>query len=319
MVKERKALKKIVIFIAFFMASLISAAGSPKDSSLLFFDGFENGSLSKGWNYFLIPMDPQNHPRRRRIPRENWRDYFLQHASDVIEVVDDIVNNGRYSLKFTVRPGDAATKGDFQRNKERSEIERVRFGKEGLAGSEQWYGWSLYIPEDDSYRTKRGAFMILGQWHQSLEGMTQNDKLEGWATPPVSVTYMAAPDGRTGMKIAHGLARDKKIFLTPIKKGQWINWVFHIRWSKKDDGFIEGWKDGKRISPWNGKDNKVYSANLVPHNNRANSFKIGIYRGRNVKPTTSVYYDDVFIRDSPPPDIDLSPDKSVKARSREKR
>ena len=70
--------------------------------------------------------------------------------------------------------------------------------------------------------------------------------------------------------------------------GKWYDHIFEVKWSKKQDGYLKHWINGKLIYHYQG-------SNLTP--GEGVSFQFGIYRGflnRTPKDATHVaYYDEV--------------------------
>ena len=60
-----------------------------------------------------------------------------------------------------------------------------------------------------------------------------------------------------------------------------------------DDGFMEVWKNGEPVTPYNGIDNKFYRPTV--YNIVGNYFKIGLYRDTTHTSTNTVYFDEVKI------------------------
>ena len=74
---------------------------------------------------------------------------------------------GKTSERFEVRPGDcgrsrSGRSDDCTRDRERSEL--IQVGELQRAGSEYWYGWSLYVPGD--FETIYPVKVYFGQFHQ---------------------------------------------------------------------------------------------------------------------------------------------------------
>ena len=59
----------------------------------------------------------------------------------------------------------------------------------------------------------------------------------------------------------------------------WTDWVVHARWSFRDDGLLEIWKDGEKIIEQHGPN--------TYNDQRGMYFKIGIYKPPWDKPVKS--------------------------------
>ena len=71
--------------------------------------------------------------------------------------------------------------------------------------------------------------------------------------------------------------------LPPIPLGQWVDMVYHLRYSTGTDGLVEIWMNGKQVIRYSGP---------AADPNAKNAFynKIGLYRDRLKVPMT-IYYD----------------------------
>ena len=68
-----------------------------------------------------------------------------------------------------------------------------------------------------------------------------------------------------------------------MPKGVWHDFVYHIKWSYKDDGFVEGWLNGKKIIDYRGP--------VGYNDDQGIYFKIGVYRNESEK-TYVIYHDE---------------------------
>ena len=137
--------------------------------------------------------------------------------------------------------------------------------------------------------TPRPSLHIVTQWH----GQAPPGQPDQRNTPPVFVEYVANKEGRTGMRVSYGLKGEKAQQLAaPIERGEWIDWSIRIKWSQKNDGHAEVWKNGELLS-WKNGATRAIGPNM--YNAEPHYFKIGIYRGYDLKFPTTVYYDDVTI------------------------
>ena len=85
---------------------------------------------------------------------------------------------------------------------------------------------------------------------------------------------MANGQGKSGMKVVPGTDGVNGIYLwrgdVLADRGRWVDWVFHVRWSAGDDGFIEVWRDGEQIVDDTGVN--CVPAEFAPY------LKFGIYK-----------------------------------------
>jgi hypothetical protein len=177
---------------------------------------------------------------------------------------------------FEVRPGDSGKDeyyDDAQNDRERSELSEI--GKDQAAGSEHWYCWYIYFPEN--YRNIYPVKVTLGQFHQKDSHpawMFENADGGYWLYEQIS--------GRTGK--TYPLIDEAGL------RGKWHQIELHIRWSEKDDGFFTAWINGEPKVEYRGQ---TMSAERV-------YFKYGLYRafvsryrpspGTEGVPAQTVYY-----------------------------
>lgn len=207
-----------------------------------------------------------------------------------IQVVTRPVRKGRYAVRMTLVPGDiAALKERAELKVGNKEIERTH----GRQGGEMWYGWSLLVPED--YADPPGErFQIVGQWHHrparaELPGQT-GPVARGERLPPL-VLHLSPKGGRHVLTlIGRGSpnADGRRLGTRPVRRGVWLDLLFHIRWSTGRDGFVEAWLDGRPFTP-----GKMHGPTL--YSPVTNYLRLGLYRGKGFTTTNSVYYDEVRI------------------------
>lgn len=170
------------------------------------------------------------------------------------EVVEDFTGEAPATLieKFEVRSGDCSSGSggwsDCATDRERSELSGP---KNNFSGSEHWYGWSIYVPEN--YPNVFPTKTALGQFHQengSPAFMFQNKDGGYWIDRNFGYTSHLVP------------LISKEDF-----KGKWHKIEVNAKWHPSNGFFVvyvngeEKWKfEGKTIS-----EKVVY-------------FKYGVYR-----------------------------------------
>lgn len=256
-----KTLRRALFLLAFLVAAPVRSDQSAPTT--VFTGDFERGDLS-GWG------------------REAAR-------ADSIQIVTAPVRMGRHAAQFTVRAGEIVSNGN------RAEIFRDNGDK---AGSEVWTAWSLLIPRDFAdVEWKPKLWQCIGQWHD------QPDKTKGetWATfpgrsPSVAV-YYTSKNGVSALEVwagTYGKGEAQKIIATmPIRKGEWLDLMFHIRWSQGNDGFVAPFLNGKPLVAPDGSCHRAYGPNMW--NAASHYLKIGLYRSSDILTTNSVYFDEIKI------------------------
>lgn len=199
----------------------------------------------------------------------------------------------------------------------RTEVQPVKLpepyfesGSHAKIGKEYWYEFKTYLPKNwefDDYPE------IIAQWHNPPD----SDLGEEWRSPALSLIIGSGTTG-AGKNYLIETRSDAKQ-LTPPKTtkhrypyykryevgkisldlGRWVEWKFHIKWSFKTDGFIEIFKDGKKILNIYHQPN-TFNDRLGPY------LKFGIYKWvwdinnpSYVPPynitTRTIYFDDLRI------------------------
>ncbi len=116
--------------------------------------------------------------------------------------------------------------------------------KKDPIGSERWYAFAIYIPTSWWYDVNK---VHLAQWHGTEDpgetGIGRNPNLtiialgselrirQLWSTRRIQTANENRAD----------------IWRGKLERGKWMSFVFHMKWSYRSDGFLEVWKDGKKI------------------------------------------------------------------------
>lgn len=179
-------------------------------------------------------------------------------AADRIQIAQDPTRQGNYAARFEVRPGDNI--GDTA---PRAELANFLEEQEG---EERYYRWFTYF--DPAFPTQyKNSFVTFTQWRAMDESdaytsfMLWGDRIE--------------------------LRRDGTRWSTPLVKGVWHEFIYHVKWSPDPDvGFIELWYDGQLVMPRTYVDTMAGSpGDAVP-----NYVKQGLYKADEI-PTGVVYHD----------------------------
>jgi hypothetical protein len=170
--------------------------------------------------------------------------------------------SGMHSVEITVREGDIDAAGDDDTRVERAELDSGHFA---LRGREAWYGFSLLVPKN---------FPIVDE-RLVISSCKQSDV----SRPIVAQRFR---NGKHTVTI-ESQGRKKSYKLPRIPLGQWIDMVYHLRYSTGADGLVEIWMNGKQVVSYSGP---------AADPNAKNAFynKIGLYRDRLKAPMT-IYYD----------------------------
>lgn len=104
---------------------------------------------------------------------------------------------------------------------------------------ERWYGGRIFIPEEWVPDDTSGNDIVM-QWH-AIPG--------NWRATYPNLEISIGHD-RWFVRQSFGSAQTKPTRTNtrldePVKTGAWVSWVVHAKWSPKEDGLLEIWKDGK--------------------------------------------------------------------------
>lgn len=236
---------------------------------------FENKLLGAGWD------------------TETCCSYSLQHS-------DSVARAGSYSARIELRRTDPLVA-----NGVRSEI---RFTKEPMLKVERWYAFSVFLP---SNHIPDPEPEIIAQWHD----IPDFDRGETWRSPPIA---LFSENGKWRLHILWATdtvntnqtrSGEKFVELGAYETANWTDWVFHIRFSWENEGFIDVYKDGVLI-------NSIKGPNAY-NDKHGTYFKMGVYkwmwmpkndRGQSVVKQRVVFYDEVRIGDEKASYIDVAPD-----------
>jgi hypothetical protein len=180
--------------------------------------------------------------------------------------------NGQQVARFEVREGQAGP-----RTKVRSEVGDVSV----KLGEEWWYSWRTLIPNE--WKDNDSTWYVVTQFHQAPPKWRRGD----WGPPPLKFGYSGGK-----WSIQHWFYDEdhpkQPIYEAAGRKGEWVDWRVHAKWSDGPDGLLQIWRDGKLVVNRRGK-------NINGDGGGGPFFKLGIYRGYG-DPNTQVIYHDEYRR-----------------------
>ncbi len=143
-----------------------------------------------------------------------------------------VARHGKKAIMLTTLPGDDQVHGagDW----ERDDLELPPSAKYCNEGQEEWWAYSVRFPAD--YVVPKGGGVVMDFHHDASGGQP-------------NFTLMS----RTAGLHLHGFYGDVKhpgeyrAELGPIRRNTWYDFVYHVKWSSKDDGFISVWMDGRKV------------------------------------------------------------------------
>lgn len=202
--------------------------------SINFTGGFESGNLN-GWS----------------------RETCCSHSA---AVTTSPVREGRFSARMMLRRSDRDVQGS-----KRSELAHVPVA----ANSEYTYRFSIFLPSDYSYDR---SFEILAQLHNFPDSHLG----EAWRSPALMLRTAYGKwfvENRWDSKqvtVNNRPEGNQTWDLGSYAKGRWTDWVIHVKWSPRSDGFLNIWKDGQLVARRVGPN--TYNDTRGPF------FKAGIYK-----------------------------------------
>lgn len=184
------------------------------------------------------------------------------------------VRQGNYAARVEVRSGDFIGNP----SSERAEVMK-NLGE--IEGSESWYGFSVYFPNDFNPDTTSAYpfWNIFTQWHHSGSAGQANIMFE--------VNTAGSPWSIEIRSFGGTLDQNKKTFkLASLQRNIWFDFIFHVRWASDNTGYYEIWLNCQKVLQ------KTYTPTI--YSGEYVYAKQGFYRAASS--LTSVLYLDGFIR-----------------------
>lgn len=180
-------------------------------------------------------------------------------ANSRLQVVTDVVREGRYALKATVKQGDDPIGASGNRNE-------LLYISQEKPGSTWFYKWSTLFPKN---YPSSDTWQVFAQWHQ-----------EGCCGSPPLEFFVRGEE----MNLRVGGADGDIVWQAPLDRGSWHDFVLQVKWSSSaKTGFVQLWHNGKLALP------KTFGATM--YGSELNYLKLGLYRDDSIRPEASVYHD----------------------------
>lgn len=226
-----------------------SSSGEPDSSARLDFDPRAYAALMQGWKH-------------------SWAGSSSHYAFQIFADPSPQFPNNQ-AARFEVRAGDYASDADTVPNEdgivtERSEL-KERF--QAAIGQVYWYRLRTFIPQDFPIEENR---LVILQWHASDTGKEAT-------SPPLAFYYRG---GKLIIKLRHSdrpqqlkeedIRRVELYRQENFARGVWHDFVIQVKWSYRDDGFVNIWIDGKEAAHYKGP--SAYNDAEGPY------VKFGLYR-----------------------------------------
>jgi hypothetical protein len=155
--------------------------------------------------------------------------------------ITSIARDGTPAIRLHTEPGD--DKVAFSGEMERNDLWLSQAATDGYEGHEAWWAHSIYFPDDFTAPTWESY--VVFDFHNSGPGPWQANfhvafERQADTTKPGLMTLI----GYGGVNSGDG---PYKATLGQITRNVWYDFVYHVRWSSKSDGFFDAWLDGKRV------------------------------------------------------------------------
>ena len=178
------------------------------------------------------------------------------------------------------RLGTGALRTSLHRNDpEVSTSRRTELVRDGIGGvgTERWYGWSVFLPND--YQVDPNSFEILGQFHSQpdfhlgeqwrsppgsfdISGSNHWEYQLNWDPKPLTIGNDPTAGDPPGGK--------QKFDMGEISPGVWTDFIVQAKWSYENDGILNIWRDGVQVVSHLGPN--------TYNDQAAHFFKLGIYK-----------------------------------------
>ncbi len=139
--------------------------------------------------------------------------------------------DGRFAVRLTTLPGDdhVHSSGPWERN----DLELSPSPAYCNEGQDEWWAVSILFPDD--YAVPEGDGAVL-DFHPVTSGGQPNFNLMS---------------GKWGLRLRgfYGDRHDPDEYdanLGPVRHDKWYDFVFHVKWSSSDDGYMVAWLNGRR-------------------------------------------------------------------------
>jgi hypothetical protein len=203
-----------------------------------------------------------------------WTKTESRDVKSRLKLTADPEGGAGHALRVLVKHGDEPIGASGHRN------ELVWRGDDLRDGVDRYYAWRTFWPAGEA---EQPGWQIFTQWHH----------YRGGGSPPLAFLV------RRG-EIQLGTNKNEVVWSTPLERGRWHDFAFHVRWSSDPSlGLVELWYDGRvavrrtmaTLFPRQG----VYLKQGLYRSTRVRADQVVFHRGMRVGTTL----DDVW---TPPPE-----------------
>lgn len=147
-------------------------------------------------------------------------------------VETDVVRDGRYAIVLGLKGATKSTDGICCGTRNEL-LPKFRDLKEG---DDLWFGFSTYLAP--GFPTDTG-WQLITQFKENFDG-----------SPPLG---LYVEEGQYKVEGGYGYPGGSRLFINPLSPastGQWVDWVWHVKFSSDPRlGFIELWQNGTLVQP----------------------------------------------------------------------
>jgi len=234
-------------WIAFLLVSFLITGMSCHRTEINVRDDFENPELSNIWSTSRMEL----------------------HS---FKIQSKIVRNGLHAANIAIRTGDV--------------VETATNGNNVSERDELMENWSLWSVEENKYEYKFSIFLpdsfpiipvrlVLAQWKQFCPIGVCSEY-----SPVLALRYQS---GKIFFTVQTDSVRHTLWKLDDDVRNRWLDFTFQIRFSRKGNGEVDGFLNGKHIINYTGVTSYSETLWYLAIKNRY-YFKMGLYRDRIPEP-----------------------------------
>ncbi len=202
-------------------------------------------------------------PANNLLTRENllldgtFETNDLQQFDRVEAAPHEVVVQGRYYRSFPKSGRVELNSNEINVGGSKFRAELIKYNAGGAnTAQERWFGLSIRVPEDWRVVDSTKSLDIFFQIHD------RPDSCEVYRNPPLALfiyqnrfkaTIRSDSNACTKGVMPRGKGTTVNYVLNrPLIKGRWVDWVIHVKWSYKNDGLLDIWQDGQKVTKYRG-------------------------------------------------------------------
>jgi len=184
----------------------------------------------------------------------SWQNCLFSEQAKVAGRASIVTVAGVNAVRLHTEPGDDNVAGSG--SSERNDLTTSQATTDGYEGREHWWAHSILFPGDyvdpPASTASSWNFGVVADFHNTAPGAGQAN-FQVSAMPATAI----ASDRPTGLsfKVAYGnqtSPTEATYPIGPVKRNQWYNFVYHVKWSSGSDGFFDAWVNGVQKMAYRG-------------------------------------------------------------------